>query len=211
MLKRFADIRSIKWTLLGAWAFSRKFSTSPQSRLHREYVASRRLREHGIMTPRIVGVALNEKVLVTEFVDGEPLSAEVEANLREKSSDTRNISMYGRVLSRIHGSGFALGDSKAGNAVLRDGDVYITDLEQAEEGGDCAWDVAEFLYYTAKLSRREAGMKRVAEAFLSGYAQEGGKDVVTKALSPKYLAPFRPFITPQMTKMIRGLLESYSS
>ena len=51
----------------------------------------------------------------------------------------------------------------------------MTDLEQAVERGDQAWDIAEFLYYTGKLSLREDGMRVVANAFLDGYARENGK------------------------------------
>jgi Kae1-associated kinase Bud32 len=210
VLKHFADIRSIKWALLGAWAFSRKFSMMPQARLHREYAASRKLREHGIRTPEVVGVAINEKVLVTEYIDGTPLSREVEQNLQDKSTETEDIFSYGSTLAQIHSIGFSLGDSKASNVIIKGGEVFITDLEQAEEGGDAAWDVAEFLYYTAKLSTREDGMRRVAEAFLRGYTQRDGREVVSKATNPKYLAPFRPFVTRQMTKAISELLTNYS-
>ncbi len=211
VLKHFADIRSIKWALLGAWAFSRKFSMMPQARLHREYVASRKLRERGVRTPEVVGVAINEKVLVTEYIEGKLLSDEVEQNLQDKSVETEDIFRYGSTLAQIHRIGYALGDSKAGNVIIKGGEVYMTDLEQAEEGGDAAWDVAEFLYYTAKLSMREDGMRRVAEAFLRGYTQGDGREVVSKAANPKYLAPFRPFITRQMTKTISKLLTEYSN
>ncbi len=210
VVKHFADIRSIKWALVGAWAASMRFSMSPQARLHREYAATRALREHGINTPRIVGVAVADRVLVTEYIEGTTLTQEIELNLREKTKETESIFSYGRTLALVHRAGFALGDAKASNIVIKDGHVYFTDLEQAVEGGDATWDIAEFLYYTAKLSMKEDGMRRVGEAFLRGYTQEGGKEVVARAASAKYLAPFRPFITPQMTRMIREFLQTYS-
>ena len=74
VLKYFADIRSVKWALLNVWSLSRKFSTSPQARMHREYHASVALRSRGVATPKIVGAVLDEKVLVKEYIEGERLS-----------------------------------------------------------------------------------------------------------------------------------------
>ena len=88
--------------------------------------------------------------------------------------------------------------------------LYLTDLEQSLPGGDQAWDIAEFLYYTAKLSMREDPMKRVAEAFLGAYAKSGDRSSVAKARGQKYFGPFRPFLTPGMAKMLRDLLSGYT-
>lgn len=213
VLKHFADIRSMKWALLGLWASERKFSMSPQSRLHREYSAMRRLREMGIETPRVLGVALKEKTLVREYVDGVPLSQEVEEALKGRSSEMRHIALYGALLARVHEAGYALGDAKAGNVIVQGDRLVLADLEQSIEGGDTAWDVAEFLYYTAKLSRREEGMRVVAEEFLRGYGStEDAKGTIARARAPKYLAPFRPFLAPQMVRSIReAMAASFSS
>ena len=64
---------------------------------------------------------------------------------------------YGRDLGKVHRAGIALGDAKAENIVVKDGSLYFTDLEQAVENGDPAWDIAEFLYYAGKLSLKEDG------------------------------------------------------
>ena len=149
VFKHFADIRSMKWAFLNIWSLSMKFSMSPQARMHREYYAARRLREAGVMTPRIAGVALDDKVLVKEFVDGTSLSTFVEKVLAGRSTDTELVRKYGEALGEVHRAGFALGDSKAGNILIKDEDLYFTDLEQAVEGGDQAWDIAEFIYSRA--------------------------------------------------------------
>jgi len=95
--------------------------------------------------------------------------------------------------------------------VKGDGGLYFTDLEQATEGGDQAWDVAAFVYYQAKLSLKEAGTKKVAEAFLRGYKSANGAENIAKAKSPKYVAPFRPLTTPQMLKVVRESIEACSA
>jgi len=72
-----------------------------------------------------------------------------------------------------------------------------------------AWDLAEFLYYAAKLSTRDEAMSNVARAFLESYVSSGSRETVAKARSPKYYRPFQPFITPGMTRMLRELMEEF--
>jgi len=72
-----------------------------------------------------------------------------------------------------------------------------------------AWDLAEFLYYTAKLSTREEAMSNVARAFLGSYVSAGSRETVAKARSPKYYRPFQPFITPGMVRMLRELMGEF--
>jgi len=106
--------------------------------------------------------------------------------------------------------GFALGDAKAENIIVKGDQLYFTDLEQAEEDGDQAWDIAEFLYYAGKLSLKEDALRVVADAFLEGYVGSNGNGNIAKALASKYVNPFRALVTPQVMKAIRGSLESHS-
>jgi tRNA A-37 threonylcarbamoyl transferase component Bud32/predicted nucleotidyltransferase len=212
VVKRYSDIRSLKWALLSIWAFTaRKFSMAPLSRLHREYFASLSLRRRGVKSPKIVGIAPDERVLIREFVEGPLLSDVIHRLLAGSSSGLISVENFGRALAAVHKAGFALGDSKASNVVIANGEVYLTDLEQALEGGDMAWDIAEFLYYTAKLSSKGGGMEKLARTFLDAYKKENGKDAISKARSVRYLAPFQPFVTPNMTKLIRDLMEEYAA
>jgi len=211
VFKHFADIRSVKWAILNVWSLSRKFSTSPQARMHREYNASLVLRSRGVATPVIIGAVLDDKVLVKEYIEGERLSDIVQAVLTGRSVETGTVERFGEALAAIHKAGFALGDSKATNVILRvDGRLCFTDLEQAAEGGDQAWDVASFVYYQAKLSFKEVGMRRVGDAFLQGYSRVNGTDNIVKAKSPKYIAPFRPLTAPQMLKVVMESIEANS-
>ncbi len=209
VLKHFADIRAVKWTILNAWSRTRKFSTSPQARMHREYSASIILRSRGVATPMILGAVLDDKVLVKEYVEGERLSDIVQAVLTGRSDDVSDVERFGEAMGEVHRAGFALGDSKATNVIVKgDGRLYFTDLEQATEGGDQAWDIAAFIYYQAKLSLKEAGMRKVAEAFLRGYRRANGVDNIAKAKSPKYVAPFRPLTAPQVLKTVKESIEA---
>ncbi|MDA4123705.1 MAG: hypothetical protein OK456_11050, partial [Thaumarchaeota archaeon] len=192
------------------WSLSMKFSMSPQARMHREYRASLELRRAGISTPRVVGAAIDDKVLVREFVEGKVLSKMIDEAFRSKKNRVDEVETYGAVMAQVHRAGFALGDAKAENVIIRNGEACVADLEQAVEGGDQAWDIAEFLYYTGKLSLREDGMRAVANAFLDGYVSVNGKGGnITKARTTKYLTPFRALVTLQILKVIREAFDTH--
>ncbi|MDG6915860.1 MAG: hypothetical protein JRM90_07830 [Nitrososphaerota archaeon] len=212
VLKRFADIRSVKWAILNVWTPAHKFSTSPQARMHREYYASLALRSKGVAVPRILGAVLDERALVKEFVEGKRLSDAVQSILDGRTEDVAVVERFGEAVAGVHRAGFALGDSKSSNVIVGgDGALYFTDLEQATEGGDQAWDVATFVYYQAKLSLKEAGMRKVADAFLKGYRRVNGVENIARAGAQRYVAPFRPLTAPGLLKTVRESLEVNSA
>ncbi|HZW84831.1 MAG TPA: RIO1 family regulatory kinase/ATPase, partial [Nitrososphaerales archaeon] len=210
ILKHFPEVKSSKWALLNLWSFaSKKFNMSPLSRLNRELAAASRLRKLGIKTHRIIGVVLDDRTLVTEYVNGIPLDNSVEEITTGKSTDTSAIEQYGQVLGRLHKAGMVYGDTKPQNAlVVKDG-IELLDLEQAVEKGDPSWDLAEFLYYSAKLSKSNEGLKLVADAFLEGYRKVMPGKSVNGAKNPRYLAPFMMFLTPEKIGMVRDALKRH--
>jgi len=223
VLKDFPQLKAIKWVLLNLWSLIAKtFNMSPLSRLSREIEAVKRVRELGIKTHRIFGIDLDERTLVTEYVEGVPLSKFVEDVLKGKSTDASNIEKYGQVLGRLHKAGLVYGDTKPQNVLVgRDG-INLLDLEQSEEGGDEAWDIAEFLYFSAThlekedgekydVKKLEVGMRLIADAFLTGYRSKNGSQMIAKAKSRRYLAPFRLFLARNMSGVVRDALERYSS
>jgi len=134
----------------------------------------------------------------------------INALLKGAADGIGPVSAYGEVMSKVHSCGIALGDAKPSNVVVSDKGLYLTDLEQSFPGGDQAWDVAEFLYYTAKLSVKEEAMKKVASAFLESYAKSGSPTSISRARGQKYFGPFRPFLTPGMAKMLKELMSAYA-
>jgi tRNA A-37 threonylcarbamoyl transferase component Bud32/predicted nucleotidyltransferase len=211
VVKNYTDVRSLKWALLGIWAsMANRFSTSPLSRMEREYGMTLSLGSMGVLVPPVLAVAPAERILVKEFISGSTLSSIINSYLKGTSGDLASVAAYGHLVAKVHSGGVALGDAKPSNVVVSREGLYLTDLEQAFLGGDKAWDIAEFLYYTAKLSIREDAMKKVAEAFLTSYAKTGDRASVAKARGQKYFGPFRPFLTPGMAKMLREMLSDYA-
>jgi tRNA A-37 threonylcarbamoyl transferase component Bud32/predicted nucleotidyltransferase len=210
VVKNFSDVRSLKWAFLGIWAAAaRKFNMSPLARLEREYSSYIALRRGGVSTPRVIAVAPDERIMVTEFVEGTSLSKMIDSMPDDRAAIAA-VSAYGEAIARAHGVGISIGDAKASNVIVSDRGLFLTDLEQAAADLDPSWDVAEFLYYTAKLSNKESVMKAVADTFLASYIRTGDRSVVKKARSLKYLTPFQPIVTPGMTRVVRDAMEAYS-
>ena len=211
VIKNYTDVRSLKWALLGVWASAaNRFSTSPVSRMDREYGMTLTLKGMGVLVPEVLAVAPGERIMVKAFVPGPNLGSVINSYLKGGPADLNPVSGYGSLVAKVHSGGIALGDAKPSNVIVSQQGLYLTDLEQAFPGGDKAWDIAEFLYYTAKLSIREDGMERVARTFLESYMKTGDRTGVVKARGQKYFGPFRPFLTPGMAKMLRDLLSSYA-
>jgi len=228
VLKHFPELKSAKWALLNLWSIAAKrFNQSPLSRLNREVEGLRRLRELKIPTHQIIGVVLDDRTLVSEFLDGAPLSKFVEDIIKGNSTDTSYIEKYGKILGKIHKAGLVYGDTKPQNAFVFKDRIDLIDLEQAVEKGDKAWDLAEFLYFSAthleeekaeknddkkkELVNKEEGMRLVAEAFLTGYRSENIGEVVAKAKSIRYLLPFLPILPGKMRSVVRNTLTKYSN
>ncbi|MDA4119297.1 MAG: nucleotidyltransferase domain-containing protein [Thaumarchaeota archaeon] len=211
VVKNYTDVRSLKWALLGVWASAaNKFSTAPLARMDREYGMTLRLGRHGVLVPAILAVAPAERILVKEFVSGLNLSNIINAYLRGTSDDIDPVSTYGGLMAQVHSNGLVLGDTKPSNVIVSEVGLFLTDLEQAFPGGDKGWDIAEFLYYTAKLSNREEAMKKVAMTFLESYAKSSDRSAIQKARAPKYFRPFRPFLTPGMARMLKDAMLSFA-
>ncbi|MDA4117548.1 MAG: hypothetical protein OK455_04310 [Thaumarchaeota archaeon] len=228
VLKHFPQLKSAKWALLNLWSVAaKKFNRSPLSRLNREVDGARRVQELGIKTHRIVGIALDDRTLVTEFVEGLPLSKFVQKIMNGESTDTSNIEEYALVLGKMHKAGLVYGDTKPQNVLVGKDGVGLLDLEQTVENGDAAWDLAEFLYFSATHLEKEddgkkddkkkdddqrgAGIKLLAESFLASYRSENGSEVIAKAKNSRYLLPFLPVLSPKMMGIVRRALERYSS
>ncbi|HEY3421487.1 MAG TPA: lipopolysaccharide kinase InaA family protein [Methanomassiliicoccales archaeon] len=212
IMKPFPELKSAKWFILNIWSLAAKsFNMAPLSRLNREIEAVTRLRGLGIRTHRIAGIILEDRTLVTEYTEGTPLDRYVQEIFEGKSTDTGHIEEYARVLGKMHRAGMVYGDTKPANALIGKDGLYLLDLEQAEEGGDKAWDLAEFLYYSARSAEKEAGMKLVADSFLAAYREQNGSQTIAKARKIRYMNPFLIFVKRKMRRVVRESLERHSS
>ncbi len=203
-VKKYRDLKSVKWVLLNVWtASSRKFEITPLARLHREYTALKDFRKEEIDVPEIIAVIGPSRILVTSFIDGIDLGTIAKEVLAGKRNDLSPISMYGKTLARVHSLGYALGDAKPNNALLSDSHIYLTDFEQTRVGGDRAWDISVFIYYSLKLSINGKSSRDFVRAFLEGYLEDGSREIVFTSLKAKYYEPFFPILAPNVVLAAR--------
>ena len=211
--KRFRDWSNFKWFPLTLWSFGTKtFTVLGSSRLEREYAINRFLHSHNITVPEILYVSKSERLIFTEYISGENLSARVKkmensTDESELTEDMETFEKVGKVFARIHSLGVALGDAKPEN-ILTDpkGDLYITDLEQGSRNGDKTWDIAEFLYYAGHDISPFANTQHIelmAKAFINGYLHEGGNvNTIKNASKPKYTKVFSIFTFPHIMLLL---------
>jgi len=210
VVKLFKSWYGLKWLPIALWALgTRGFAVLGKTRLEREYAINRFLSNHGIRVPQIIHVSPSERLIFQEYVEGESLTDIIR---RICSSEENNEDLYsiiwkvGKEIAEVHRLNVSLGDCKPENMKLtRDGRICFLDLEQAERGGDQAWDIAEFLYYSghyAILSPIKVP-RRITENFIDGYLEGGGNvENIKKVRSPKYIKVFSFFTPPHILYVI---------
>jgi tRNA A-37 threonylcarbamoyl transferase component Bud32 len=192
--KKFTDWQSFKWFAINLVAFGTKqFALSWKARLSNEYAMNRFFNENGIPVPKVLCLSLPKRTLIEEYLAGETLSDLVGRCSRLGAAGSEEEGAFERLgswMARVHGAGACIGDAKPENLVSSDGEIYFLDLEQSSKGGDRAWDVAEFLYYTGHLIPFEGWFSRLVQAFLDGYRAHGDERILKRAGGLSYLKPF---------------------
>ena len=210
IVKIFKDWYGWKWFPLALWALgTRGFAILGKSRLEREYAINRFLSSQGFNVPQIVYASPKERLIFQEYVEGTSLTDVIKqicSSDREKQDLADPIENVGKEIAKIHELGVALGDCKPENIIIApDGGIYFVDLEQAERGGDQAWDVAELLYYSGHYASIAPiqSIRTIARAFIRGYLEAGGKkENIGGARSPKYVKVFSFFTPPHILLVI---------
>ncbi len=210
--KKFTDWHSFKWFALNIVALGVKtFYLSGRTRLENELGINSYLSSKNINVPSIIHVSLPKRILIRKFIDGLQLSEIVKENInRENISKNakENFNELGEIFARIHKLGVEFGDSKPGNFTIdNDGKIFAVDLEQSKKGGDFAWDIAEFLFYSGHYTiTPKDGLKQLTESFIEGYMGKGDVSHIRKAMNISYIRPFSLWATPQVISKIVEIL-----
>ncbi|MEM2842398.1 MAG: hypothetical protein QXZ53_00765 [Candidatus Bathyarchaeia archaeon] len=199
--KKYSDWFGFKWFTLNLVALGTKFfSLSGKTRLASEYSVTQFLFNQGVPIQKIVFISLPKKLLVKEYVEGAVISELVKAWIKKNklSQEEAQASIkVGEALGRIHSLNVAIGDTKPENMILTTrNEVIPLDLEQSKKGGDLAWDIAEFLYYSGHYGLNVTyGLKEFIENFIKGYLKFGNASNLKKAGGINYIKVFS-FWTP---------------
>ncbi len=213
LAKRFKDWSGLKWFPLTLWSFgARSFAVSGQARLAKEWAINEFLRNEGFNVPKILHVSNAERIVFMEYIEGENLSEAIKtfATSTDKATNKKvvsTINRVGEVLAKVHLSNICLGDTKPDNVLIKqDGTIFLIDFEQATQGGDKAWDISVFLYYSGHyLQPFYSNVKPevVTKAFIDGYLRGGGSvHEIREAALSKYTRVFSIFTQPSILHVI---------
>jgi len=204
--KRFKDWSGFKWFPLMIWSLgSKTFAISAQARLSKECAISELLYSEGFNVPKILHVSNAERLIFMEYIEGENLSQAIKRIATATRHQTfegelASLGKAGETLANVHSRNIVLGDTKPENMLVKkDGSICMIDFEQATQGGDKAWDVAIFLYYSGHYlqplyANSKAKAESITKAFINGYLKVGGDvNVIRKAGSSKYTRIFSIF------------------
>ena len=210
--KKFTDWHSFKWFALNIVALGAKtFYLSGRTRLENELGINSYLSSKDVYVPSIIHASLPKRILVRRYIDGLPLSEIVKENInKEKISRKAKecFSDLGEIFARAHELGVELGDSKPENFVIdRKNRIFALDLEQSKKGGDFAWDIAEFLFYSGHYAIvPKEGLRQLTESFIEGYMDNGNMDNIRKAMGLSYIKVFSLWTAPQVIYRITEIL-----
>lgn len=207
-VKELARTKSVKWAALSVWTSPvKRFKVSPLFRLGTEYKSIRFLRQLGLYTPSIEAVVLDERLLVTSFIEGSTIADAIRECLKGADS-FELVSQAGRLIARIHNAGASLGNIKPKNIIVAsERRLYFTDLEQfVFTARDQTWDLAQFLSWGLKGTRNEVAAGAVAREFLRGYLQAArtATSVEQLAKSRRYVESFLPVLAPAVARAIKN-------
>ncbi len=216
LAKRFKDWSGFKWFPLTLWSLTaRTYSIAAQARLAKECAISEFLYSKGFKVPKIFHISNAERLVFMEYIEGENLTEAIKRIASAAKSQTfeeelAELGKAGEILANVHSFDIALGDTKPENMLVKkDGTTYMIDFEQATQGGDKAWDVAVFLYYSGHFLQPlygKAKAEAIAKAFINGYLKAGGDvEVVQKAGASKYTRIFSIFTMFTITSVISNV------
>ena len=214
VVKKFRDWTGFKWFPLALWSLgTKRFAVLGKSRLEREYALNQHLLSHGLSVPRILHVSPRQRLIFQEFVEGETMSQMIKSIVSKGGAraELEHVEEAGRQIAKAHKLGVGLGDCKPENIIVtkKESKLCFVDLEQASRGGDRAWDIAEFLYYSGHYVPPLAPTDKielVAKTFIMGYLEEdGSRETVRKAASPRYTKVFSIFTQPHVIFAISNI------
>lgn len=211
--KQYTNWLSLKWLTLSIYGIgSVNFSISGRKRMEAEFAVNRLLSDQGVRVRRVVGVDFPSRVILFTYVPGDEYSRLMRKVAKASDYDDREklaAFSIGETMAVTHSMDLSIGDTRPDNFIVdRKGEATLLDLEQAKRGGDPAWDVAEFLYFSGHywLSYNKT-LARITDEFVNGYLNvHGTKAILRYAASARYLRLFSIWTPPFVLSGIRHRL-----
>ncbi len=216
VVKKFTDWHGFKWFTLNLVSLGSKlFAVSGKARMTNEYGMNRYLGKRGLRVPNIVYLSVKQRILVERYLSGPSyadLAKEAVNQSKLTEAQTKLAESLGETLADIHQTGVSVGDTKPENFVVKDGKIFVVDLEQAGKRKDYAWDIAELLFYIGhyRISPTiTGGLRGIVEAIATGYSHRGDPVELRKATAVRFAKVFSIWTTaPVILEISRILRET---
>lgn len=215
VVKKFTDWHGFKWFTLNLVSVGSKlFAVSGRARMRNEYGMNRYLSKRGVRVPNIVYLSIRQRILVEQYVDGMSLTESVKQAVNQQNltpSQSNLFESLGETLAGIHGVGVSIGDCKPENFLLKDGELFIVDLEQAGKRSDYPWDIAELMFYAGHYCTRPLpppALRELVEAFVRGYLRKGKAEELRKATIVRHAKAFSVWTAPAVILEISRVLHA---
>jgi serine/threonine protein kinase len=166
VVKEFKDWSSFKWFPLTLWTIgARSFAVVGRSRLEKECAINEFLVSKGFNVPKVLCISHDERLIFTEYIEGEGLDKIVKRigrlkNEIEAEKDLQLVAEVGETMAMVHSSDVSLGDTKPENIMVgKDGKMCSSDLTSRPYMGTPQQSASQ------KLSSRD--ISRLAETLTS--------------------------------------------
>lgn len=207
VVKELARTKSIKWAALSLWTSPvKRFKVGPLFRLGTEYKGIRFIRRIGLDTPSIEAVVLNERLLVTSYVEGKTMSEVIKGCIKGKD-EFDLLRAAGNQIAKMHNAGASFGNIKPKNIIVSGNRLFFTDMEQFSFSPiDQVWDLAQFISWDLKGTRDGEAATKVVREFLQGYigGSKGRENISRLAKSRRYIESFYPVLSPSVARAIKN-------
>ena len=183
----------------------KRFKVGPLFRLATEYKGIRFLRSLGIVTPKIEAIVLDEKLLVTSFIEGKTMADVIKKSL-SGVAELDLLRNAGSQIARIHNAGASFGNIKPKDIIVNGTRLFFSDTEQfLFSPKDQVWDLAQFICWDLKGTRSVEPARTIVTQFLQGYSEHSNKleNVSQLAKSRRYVESFFPLLSPAIAQAIK--------
>ena len=206
VVKGLAKTKSMKWAALSLWTSPvKRFKVGPLFRLATEYKGIRFLRGLGIATPKIEAIVLDEKLLVTSFIEGRTMADVIKKNL-SGVAELDLLRNAGSQIAKIHNAGASFGNIKPKDIIVNGTRLFFSDTEQfLFSPKDQVWDLAQFICWDLKGTRSVEPARTIVTQFLQGYSEHSNRleNVSQLAKSRRYVESFFPLLSPTIAQAIK--------
>jgi len=207
-VKEVAKTKALKWAMIGLWSEPvKRFRMNRLLRIGSEYKALRYMRSLGLHTPTIEAVVLDRRLLVTRFVDGITI-ADVIRDCMSGKGDASLIRKAGAEIAKLHRAGSTLGYIKPKHIIVKDNELYFTNVEQfVSNAGDASWDISQFISWGLKDAQNSKAAVTITKEFVEGYVGVGGlNNIMRLANHKRYIESFYPVLTPSKVYAIKSAI-----